>query len=92
MLYFKQFLLLNDLLIIICFVDAILLLFKNIIIENYQKSKMIINLSFATRKIVDKFIFYKIIHKMKNLFNHLFIDINFDLKTQKKLKRRFKHN
>ena len=61
-------------------------------IKDYQDFKIIINLSFATTKIVDEFIFYKIIHKMKNSFNHLFIDTIFDLKTQKKSKRRFKRN
>ena len=90
--YFKQHLLSNDLLIIMHFVNATLSLFKNTIIKNYQKSKIIIDLSFATQKIVNKFIFCEIIHEMKNLFNHLFIDTIFNLKTQKKLKRRFKRN
>ena len=66
------------------FIDAILSLFKNSIIKNYQKSKIIIDLFFATQKVVNKFISCKIIYKMKNLFNHLFIDTIFDLKTQKK--------
>ena len=92
MSYFKQHLLSNNLLIIIRFVDAILLLFKNTIIKNYQKSRIIINLFFATQKIVDKLIFCEIIHKIKNSFDHLFIDIIFDLKAQKKSKQRFKHN
>ena len=74
------------------FVDAILSLFKNTIIKNYQKSKIIIDLFFATQKIVNKLISYKIIHKMKNSSDHLFIDIIFDLKMQKKSKRRFKRN
>ena len=63
------------------FVDAILSLLKNIIIKNYQKLKIIIDLFFATQKIVNKFISYKIIYKMKNLFDYLFIDTIFDLKT-----------
>ena len=67
-------------------VDVILLLIKNTIIKNYQKSKIIINLFFTTQKIIDKFIFCEIIYKMKNSFNHLIIDIIFNLKTQKKLK------
>ena len=74
------------------FIDATLSLFKNTIIKNYQKSKIIIDLFFATQKIVDRFIFCEIIHEMKNSFDHLFIDTVFDLKTQKKLKRRFKRN
>ena len=69
-----------------CFIDAILSLFKNIIIKDYQELKIIIDLFFATQKIVNKFIFCKIIHKMKNSFDHLFIDTIFDLKMQKKLK------
>ena len=74
------------------FVDAILSLFKNTIIKNYQKLKIIIDLIFAIQKIVNKLIFCEIIHEMKNSFDHLFIDTIFDLKTQKKLKRRFKCN
>ena len=76
----------NDLLIIMHFIDATLSLFKNTIIKNYQKLKIIINLSFAIQKIINKFISYEIIHEMKNLFDHLFIDTAFDLKTQKKSK------
>ena len=90
--YFKQHLLSNDLLIVMRFVDVILSLLKNTIIKNYQESKIIIDLSFATQRIADKFIFCEIIHKMKNSSDHLFIDTTFDLKTQKKSKRRFKHN
>ena len=82
----------NDLLIIMCFVNATLSLFKNIIIKNYQKSKIIIDLFFAIQKIVNKVIFCEIIHEMKNSFDHLFIDTIFDLKTQKKSKQRFKCN
>ena len=55
--------------------------------KNYQNFKIIINLSFATTKIVDRFISCKIIHEMKNSFDHLFIDTILDLKTQKKSKR-----
>ena len=69
------------------FIDATLLLFKNIIIKNYQELKIIINLFFIIRKVIDKLIFCEIIHKIKNSFDHLFIDIIFDLKTQKKLKQ-----
>ena len=39
-----------------------------------------IELSFTTIKIFNKFIFYDIVHEMKTLFNHLFIDIIFNLK------------
>ena len=74
------------------FVDAILSLLKNTIIKNYQKSKIIIDLFFAIQEIADKFIFCEIIHKMKNSFDHLFIDTIFDLRMQKKSKRRFKRN
>ena len=74
------------------FVDAILSLFKNTIIKNYRKLKIIIDLSFATQKNVNKFISCEIIHKMKNSSDHLFIDTIFNLKAQKKLKRRFKRN
>ena len=90
--YFKQHLLSNDLLIVMCFVDAILSLLKNTIIKNYQESKIIINLSFATQEVVDKFISCKIIYEIKNSFDHLFIDTAFNLRTQKKSKRRFKRN
>ena len=90
--YFKQHLLSNDLLIMMRFVDVIFSLLKNTIIKNYQELKIIIDLFFATQKIVDKLIFYEIIHEMKNSFDHLFIDTAFDLKTQKKSKQRFKHN
>ena len=90
--YFRQHLLSNDLLIVMCFVDATLSLLKNIIIKDYQRSKIIIDLSFATQKIVNKLIFCEIIHEMKNLFDHLFIDTVFDLKAQKKSKWRFKRN
>ena len=71
----------NDLLIIMRIIDVTLLLFQNIITKNYQNFKIIIDLSFATAKIVDKFIFYDIIHEMKNLFDYLFIDTILDLKT-----------
>ena len=85
--YLKQYLLSNDLLIMMRIVDVTLLLFRNIVTKNYQNFKIIINLSFATTKIVDKFIFCEIIYEVKNSFNHLFIDIIFDLKMQKKLKQ-----
>ena len=74
------------------FVNTILSLLKSTIIKDYQKLKIIINLFFATQKIVDKFISCEVIHKMKNSFDHLFIDTIFDLKTQEKSKRRFKRN
>ena len=83
---------LNDLLIMMRIVDVMLLLLKNIIIKDYQDFKIIINLLFAITEIVDKLIFYEVIYEMKNSFNHLFIDTIFNLKTQKKLKRRFKRN
>ena len=73
-------------------VDITLLLFRNIVTKNYQSFKIIIDLSFATIKIVDKFIFCEIIHEVKNSFNYLFIDTVLDLKAQKKLKRRLKRN
>ena len=82
----------NDLLIMMRIIDVTLLLFQNIMIKNYQSFKIIIDLSFATTKIVDKLISYEIIHKIKNSFDYLFIDTIFNLKTQKKLKRRFKRN
>ena len=90
--YLKQYLLSNDLLIIMRIVNVTLLLFRNIVIKNYQDFKIIIDLSFATIKIVDKLIFCDVIHEMKNSFNYLFIDTIFDLKMQKKLKRRLKRN
>ena len=77
----------NNLLIIMRIVDVTLLLFRNIVTKDYQNFKIIIDLSFATSEIVDKFIFYDVIHEVKNLFDYLFIDTIFDLKTQKKLKR-----
>ena len=49
-------------------------------------------MSFATAKIVDKFISCDVIHELKNSFDHLFIDTIFDLKMQKKSKRRLKRN
>ena len=73
-------------------VDVTLLFFYNIMTKNYQDFKIIIDLLFIITKIVDRFIFCEKIHKIKNLFNHLFIDTSFNLKTQKKLKRRFKRN
>ena len=91
-LYLKQHLLLNDLLIIMRIVDVTLLLFRNIVTKNYQDFKIIIDLLFVTVRIVDKFISCEIIHKKKNSFDYLFIDTIFDLKTQKKSKRRFKRN
>ena len=91
-LYLKQYLLSNDLLIMMRIINVTLLSFWNIMTKNYQDFKIIINLLFVTAEIVDKFIFCKIIHKMKNSFDHLFIDTIFDLKTQKKLKRQFKRN
>ena len=91
-LYLKQYLLLNDLLIMMRIVDVTLLLFRNIVTKDYQNFKIIVDLSFATTEIVDKFIFCDVIHEMKNSFDHLFIDTVFDLKAQKKLKRRFKRN
>ena len=90
--YFKQHLLSNDLLIVMRFVGVIFSLFKNTVIRNYQKSKIIIDLSFATQKIVDRLIFCEVIHKMKNSSDHLFIDTIFDLRAQKKSKRRSKRN
>ena len=73
-------------------VDVTLSLSQNIVTRNYQNFKIIIDLSFATVKIVDKFISCDVIHEVKNLFDHLFIDTIFNLRTQKKLKRRFKRN
>ena len=91
-LYSRQHLLSNDLLIMMRIINITLLLFWNIVTKNYQNFKIIINLSFATIKIVDKFISCDVIYEMKNSFNHLFIDTIFDLKAQKKSKRRFKRN
>ena len=90
--YSRQHLLSNNLLIIMRIIDVTLSLFRNIVTKNYQNFKIIIDLSFATAKIVDRFIFYEIIYEVKNSFNHLFIDTIFNLKAQKKLKRRFKRN
>ena len=84
--------LLNDLLIMMRIVDVTLSLFQNIVTKNYQNFKIIIDLLFATIKIVDKFISCEIIHEVKNSFDHLFIDTIFDLKTQKKSKQQFKRN
>ena len=91
-LYSRQHLLSNSLLNIIRIIDVTLLLFQNIVIRNYQNFKIIIDLLFATAKIVDKLISCEIIYEMKNLFHHLLIDTILDLKTQKKLKQRFKRN
>ena len=77
----------NDLLIIMRIIDVTLLLFRNIIIKNYQNFKIIINLSFAIAEIVDKLITCEMIHEIKNSFDHLFIDTIFNLKTQKELKQ-----
>ena len=90
--YSRQHLLLNDLLIMMRIVDVTLSLSRNIVTKNYQNFKIIINLSFATAKIVDKLIFYDVIYELKNSFDHLFIDTIFNLKTQKKSKWRFKRN
>ena len=88
----KQYLLSNDLLIIMRIIDVTLLLFQNIVTRNYQDLKIIIDLSFATAEIVDKLIFCEMTHEVKNSFNYLFIDMILDLKTQKKSKQRFKRN
>ena len=90
--YSKQYLLLNDLLIMMRIVDVTLSLSRSIVTKNYQNFKIIINLSFATTKIVDRFISCDVIHELKNSFDHLLIDTIFDLKTQKKSKRWFKRN
>ena len=82
----------NDLLIMMRIVDVTLSLSRNIVTRNYQNFKIIIDLSFATTKIVDRFISCDVIHELKNSFDHLLIDTIFDLKAQKKLKRRFKCN
>ena len=58
----------------------------------YQNFKIIINLLFAIVEIVDKFIYYDVIHEMKDSFDYLLISIIFDLKILKKLKQRFKRN
>ena len=86
-LYLKHHLLLNDLLIIMRIIDITLSLLQNIVTKNYQDFKIIIDLLFITTEIVDKLIFYNVIHELKNSFDHLFINTIFDLKTQKKLKR-----
>ena len=65
LLYFKQYLFSNNLLNIMHFVNAILLLSRNIIMKNYQKSKIIINLLFATINIAEKLKFCEIIHEKK---------------------------
>ena len=91
-LYSKQYLLSNNLLIMMRIINVTLSLSRNIVTKNYQNFKIIINLSFATTKIADKFISCDVIHEVKNSFNHLFIDTIFDLKAQKKSKRRFKRN
>ena len=38
---------------------------------------------FAIAEIIDKFIFYNIIHEIENSFDYLFIDTILDLKAQK---------
>ena len=90
--YFKQHLLLNNLLSIMRSVNATLLLSWNIITRNYQDSKIIIDLSFAITDIAEKLKFCEIIHEVKNFFNHLFICTIFDLRAQTKLMRQFRRN
>ena len=90
--YSKQHLLSNDLLIMMRIIDVTLSLSRNIVTKNYQDFKIIIDLSFVTTKIVDKLISCDVIHELKNSFDHLLIDTIFDLRTQKKSKRRFKRN
>ena len=61
LLYFRQHLLLNNLLIIMRFANAILLLFKNIVTRNYQDLKIIINLSFIIAVIAKRLKFCEIV-------------------------------
>ena len=90
--YSRQYLLSNDLLIMMHIVGVMLSLSRNIVTRDYQDFKIIIDLSFATAEIVDRLIFCDVIYKVKNSFDHLLIGTVFDLKTQKKSKRRFKRN
>ena len=63
------------------FVDVILSLFKNTVTKNYQNSKIIINLSFVIAVNAKQLNFCEIIHEIKNSFNHLLINIIFDLRA-----------
>ena len=88
----KQYLLLNDLLIMMHIINITLLLSRNIMTKNYQDFKIIIDLLFVIAEIAEKLISCDVFHEIKNLFDHLLIDTVLDLKMQKKSKRRFKRN
>ena len=63
------------------FINATLILFRNIMIKNYQNLKLIIDLLFAIITIIKQLKFYEIFHEMKNSFDHLFINTIFDLRA-----------
>ena len=90
--YSRQHLLSNDLLIMMRIADVTLSLSRDIVTRDYQNFKIIIDLSFATAKIADRLISCDVIHELKNSFDHLFIDTVFNLKVQKKSKRRSRRN
>ena len=77
--YLKQHLLSNDLIEMITNVDTSLMLSQDIIMKDYQKFQMIINLIFTTDNIMNWLIRCKINEEMKNFLNHLLIQtiINF---------------
>ena len=77
--YLKQHLLSNDLIEMITNVDTSLMLSQDIIMKDYQKFQMIINLIFTTDNIMNWIIRCKINEEMKNFLNHLLIQtiINF---------------
>jgi len=49
-------------------------------------------LSFITKKITNRLIYYKINKKVKNLLNYLFIKIILDFRFKKKFIQYFKYN
>ncbi len=90
--YSRQHLLSNDLIEIITNVDALLMLFQDIITRNYQKSQMTIDLIFMTDDIMNQLIWCEIDEEMKNFSDHLLIQTIIDLKVCEELARKSRCN
>ena len=90
--YSKQHLLSNDLIEMITNVDALLMLFQDMITRNYQKFQMIINLIFTTNDIMNRLIRCKINKEMKNFLNHLLIQTIINFRVCEKSARKSRCN
>ncbi len=90
--YSRQHLLSNNLIEMITNINALLMLFQDIIMKDYQRFQMIINLIFMINDIINQLIRCKINEKMKNFSDHLLIQTIIDFRVCKESARKSRCN